>query len=1090
MVAAALLLGGYLYLCLNDEIRHHVEQRLARHYLNHEIRVGGANFEKDRGITILDLSIRDPQRPGDAEPVLAIDSLHLAGAMRMDELLTGQPHVDRIVVQGATIRAIRQMDGRWNVQSLLPLPKFSDQTPTLEIKNATLVFEDHTLISAKAFSVRGINATLTPIARCDVNQPDSAVGPRLRVQGSADGMPARSLRFDGELGVGDGSFVLHVVVDALEISSEALSTAPVDMPKSLQNVDFDGIANVGIQLRRAAGANAALEWTVTMAVGNGKLVHPKLTSPITEISATLAATPQRLTVETLTGKYGISEIALACERHGWSPSAPLGLAVRVSRLPLDDRIPDLFPGVLLPIWDRFRPAGFANVEARMTHSDGRWSPHVTIQLVDCGLTDSTEFPYRLEKTNGKIEYRPATENQLDILSLDLTGFGSGRPIHIDGKFAGLSKQFVSPHVVPPSTTDNSLAATLRKPVTDGHTGQMSVFRPIGYLKVSGSDVPIHDDLLDALPSAGEEFIRSLKPQGLVDFWWKAEWTDSAHQRANVSQEIVLKDCSICYRKFCYPLQHINGRVTQHNGHWKLHGLESLGASGSARVVCHGDSIPNGTNRRLDLVFQATDVPLDDNLRGALSADAQRAWSEIRPQGRIDFTAHVVHETGQEKPAIEIVARPHERSVSIQPESFDYRLEQIDGEASFSAGHVELRNIRARHGRIAYSAAHGVWDPNGGVGWKFELNGLNADHLTAHRGDLLVALPPRLQKVLERLQPDGAFNLINSRLSFEKLPGADRLSASWDVYLDFHQLTLGGTPLENLSGAIRLRGRDDTSNSYTVGELDIHSLIWKDMQFTNVRGPIWVDRSLCLFGRRATEMTKEAPRPITADVYGGSVAADASLQHDGNTRYQIEAAIGGANLNRYANERLGRDFSQLSGNVSGRLSIGGTGRNLHALQGSGELHIVDANIYELPLLVAMLKVLRNRTPDTTAFNQCDMKFRIEGEHVHFDQLNLLGDAVSMYGRGESDFDRNIDLTFYALVGPADLPIPLWRAVAGGLSEQSLQLKVVGKYDRPEIQRHVLPAVDQMLQQFQTQWDHGVDAVVPSAASRTDLAQPRR
>ena len=78
-----------------------------------------------------------------------------------------------------------------------------------------------------------------------------------------------------------------------------------------------------------------------------------------------------------------------------------------------------------------------------------------------------------------------------------------------------------------------------------------------------------------------------------------------------------------------------------------------------------------------------------------------------------------------------------------------------------------------------------------------------------------------------------------------------------------------------------------------------------------------------------------------------------------------------------------------------------------------------------MLVRLLKVLTNRPPTTTAFNRCDMQFAIQGEHVHFQQLNLLGDAVSLYGKGETNFDRELDLVFYTLIGPADLPIPLWK-----------------------------------------------------------------
>jgi hypothetical protein len=348
----------------------------------------------------------------------------------------------------------------------------------------------------------------------------------------------------------------------------------------------------------------------------------------------------------------------------------------------------------------------------------------------------------------------------------------------------------------------------------------------------------------------------------------------------------------------------------------------------------------------------------------------------------------------------------------------------------------------------------------------------------------------MQKMLERLQPSGTFNVINSSLSFEKQARSDRIAAAWDVWLDCHQAALhGGLPLENITGAVRLIGRDDDQSSYTAGELAIDSLIWKDLQFTNVRGPMWLDRSVCLFGRRATTKQGQPSRPVTADAYGGSLAADASLQHDGNTRYQIETAIGGADLNRFANERLGGP-SQLRGTVSGRLSLEGAGNSSHALNGTGDLHIVDANIYELPVLVAMLKMLRNRTPDSTAFNQCDARFMVQGDDIHFHELNLLGDAVSLYGRGEANFDRTLNLTFYSMVGPADLPIPLWKSIAGQASEQMLQLKVDGTTDQPQIHREALPAVNQVLDQIQNQLQAGAANVVPGQAFRNEAKSKSR
>ena len=229
------------------------------------------------------------------------------------------------------------------------------------------------------------------------------------------------------------------------------------------------------------------------------------------------------------------------------------------------------------------------------------------------------------------------------------------------------------------------------------------------------------------------------------------------------------------------------------------------------------------------------------------------------------------------------------------------------------------------------------------------------------------------------------------------------------------------------------GSSDGANVSSYGELAIDSLIWNDMQFTNIHGPLWSDPTVCYLGQQATAKLAQPPRRITADVFGGTIAADTVLQHAGQPHYNTEISIGGVDLGRFARERLGGP-SDLKGTVSGTLSLNGTGRSTYSLGGHGDLHVVDANIYQLPPLVAMLKVLRNRTPNSTAFDRCDMKFDVYGENIHFNQLNLLGDAVSLYGRGQTNFDRRLDLMFYTLVGPADLPIPLWKTVAGHLSEQ--------------------------------------------------------
>src|SRR5690606_4998530 len=121
---------------------------------------------------------------------------------------------------------------------------------------------------------------------------------------------------------------------------------------------------------------------------------------------------------------------------------------------------------------------------------------------------------------------------------------------------------------------------------------------------------------------------------------------------------------------------------------------------------------------------------------------------------------------------------------------------------------------------------------------------------------------------------------------------------------------------------------------------------------------------------------------------GTVTADTWVSFDEIPKYRTDATLAGVSLARLMIERL-HGQRAFNGKLAATMSLEGTGRSLHTLTGKGEVKVTEANIYELPLLVGLLKVLRNSTPDTTAFNEVDMAFRIQGRHVMLDKLNFLG-----------------------------------------------------------------------------------------------------
>ena len=218
IVAVVVIGGSYFYLHLDDEICRQVQRRFADHYRQLTVEVGAARFEQGRGVFVNNLSLLEPRESGRPQSVLSIDELFLAGNVRIDELVSGKVHLDKVIVRRPRLRAVRQADGRWNVAALVPLPKFSDETPPMLIEDATLILEDATRHAVAPLSLRGIDIQVNPgEVAAATGRPGSH---SLAVTGTISGAPARELKFTGTISPDDGTLNLTIDVRGLEISPE------------------------------------------------------------------------------------------------------------------------------------------------------------------------------------------------------------------------------------------------------------------------------------------------------------------------------------------------------------------------------------------------------------------------------------------------------------------------------------------------------------------------------------------------------------------------------------------------------------------------------------------------------------------------------------------------------------------------------------------------------------------------------------------------------------------------------------------------------------------------------------------------------
>ena len=103
-------------------------------------------------------------------------------------------------------------------------------------------------------------------------------------------------------------------------------------------------------------------------------------------------------------------------------------------------------------------------------------------------------------------------------------------------------------------------------------------------------------------------------------------------------------------------------------------------------------------------------------------------------------------------------------------------------------------------------------------------------------------PAWQSRMIDRLRASGSFSLHDGVFEFRKSASEIApVESHWDVGLECHQARLAcGVDLKDIFGTVRLVGESDGARASTAGELDLESVTFQGVQFTNVRGPLYVD----------------------------------------------------------------------------------------------------------------------------------------------------------------------------------------------------------------------------------------------------------
>jgi hypothetical protein len=1120
-----------------DRVRAALVVTLSDQFQDVDVQVGSARLRLFGGISVTDLKLT---RRGEDRPFFEVPSAVIYHDK--ERLGRGELVVRKVEFDGPTVRLDRRPDGTWNVAGLSKPSPPDRPVPTLVVRNATVLLTDRRPGGLPPVALLGakLNLLNDPVLLLKVEAQftaaPGATGPA-PVEGGLAVPVGVSARFNRASGVVQA----HVEVPDLAVGPDVAAALDRLHPGLAEHLErFTARVGVKADLTLNPEPGKPPRYDVLVQVRDGRWENENLPWPVEHLTAQVQARDGKVTVTNGAARLGKAAVVFdletraAVEPASDPPAGPrvhtagytvVGAAqsaaparrpepvddplasleekldrfdVTVRDLALDDELLAHLPAGAKPVAEKLRrmfsPVGAADLKFQFTRTGPRWER--TVEFRPNRLAVAYEkFRYPVQDLDGWVR-KVSTSDGADEFRVQVTGTAGGRRVEITGRVGTESPD------------------------------------PLIDLKIAGTDVPIDERLVAAMPPQYAAAVGKLRTVARADFVALIRQPPGVNRCENTF-DVRVYDGSVNYTHFPYPLSRVRGRLVVNvvgvnparpagpgpvADTVRLYEFEAAHADGRLWLPTGGiDPVPGTNDRRFTLRVQGENCPVDADLRAAASAlKVDGAWDTFAPRGRVTFGADV-EITDRHRPdppdPLQVAALPGEppfdpaadlrltinfKGLSITPAFLPYALHDLSGVLRYQGGKVDLARFAARHGQshfameaaeVRFGAGGEVWANLGGA----TLRPLVPDP------DLLTALPGRLRSGFEALKLSGPMELNVKHLVVKVPPGTvpktapvvaavARGQAPAPVVLPPGSLSppVDPDPIIYWNAELKLIGASlDTGLDWR----DVHGAVasvglYDSTRFGSVLGNAWFDRATIAnqpvtAAKLTFRIRPQEPDPrrpgrfappvvefpdLTGTLYQGTVGGEARVVLDEQTRYRVWLTASGVRLDELARECKLANGAELRGLAQGKLLLENapdpkTGQLVST--GAGQVDVPNGRMYNLPVLLPLLKLLKLQAPDQTAFEEAHAVFDLKGDRVRVSQLDLIGTAVSLGGSGELDTAfEDVRFEFYTIWSQA---LKRWLTTPVGdvtslLSGSLFKIEMVRQRNgEMTYQPHMLPVV---------------------------------
>jgi hypothetical protein len=980
---------GYLYQRWTDPaaVRLQVVAKLSELFPGAEVTLDAARMRLLGGIALSELRLvrRDDPDRSDLGYFPAAILYH-----DKEKLLGGELAIRKVELNRPRLRIIRGLDGHWNLQGLTGARGPGSVLPTIVINHGTVLLDDQLARPGQP------PAELVDVNLTVLNGPAHTVN----IQGSARSDLVGPLQVQARWQWERHEVTLTLKAPQMPIGPTLVQCLSRYFPEIGEHAQrLEGVA--GLEAAVSYRPDSAQPWSHDLRwhLRQGKLHHPLLPVALEDLEAEVRCVDGQVALERLTARAGQARVSLTrAAVHRGTAGMDFEAAGRIEHLHVTEAVWNGLPACIGRYHELFHPAGPANISFEVAHRGGRWA-RVHTRIVADGMTATFQgFPYELDRIRGPVDVSWPEQ----LVQVDLTGYSGTRPVTVRGDWKGV--------------------------------GPMAAVR----LDVRGRDIPLDRKLLEALRPPYREVVRRFHLTGLGDFDVAIRHVPGQACFAN-RYLVRVKQGTLKWDEFRYPLKDVRGTLDLLPDHWEFRDFQGVRNQGEFRASGRSYPAPPGhaaEDCRIAVVIQGSNVGLDKDLKEALDAFPcmARAWETFKPAGRMNFTTRIDQMPRQPQ---DLDVDVDVRGCAIDPTFFPYALTELSGNFHYGKNRLQMADVRARHGGTRVYVPRGEVALYASGGLFADLPELRADPVFPNQ-DFLKALPAALKTLCESLElrAEDALDL-KTRLVVS-LPGepGSKPDIYWNGVLGLHDASVSvGVPVEHVTGRVGCVGR---YNGYQLLGVDSNVMLSR----ATLYGLPFHDLHAKL------DIFEDAPDVVVlalkAPLFEGQISGPGRIELNSTLRYELDLTASEVKLDALGRHEFGAD-SQLSGLVGGRLHLTGKGTGLASLEGNGSLDMPRGHLYNLPLLLDLLKFLGLRWPDKTAFDQAHAAFSIHGDRLSFSHLELYGNAISLHGQGDMKLDgQEVRLDFIPVWGRIEQVLPAaWQPIPSAIGKNLLKIEMRGK-----------------------------------------------